>query len=185
MIRGVHTEALLAAAYALFLALTALALEMVARYSHRRSQRIPVAGFRYHPQFDAWECPTGMRLPRAESDPSRRRVVYRAPAHVCNCCHIKVNCTDSSQGREIERSLDSWLESEIRRFHRGLSLSLLLLASAILTIEMAMHPSAADRDLLWSLLGLMVFLGFRMAKPLFTRAGEAEDDPATIKLNER
>ena len=175
MIRGVHIQALLAAGYAVFLAAAALALELLARHSHRRSQQFQVAGFHYHPQLDAWECPTVKRLPRAESDPARRRVVYRAPAHVCNRCHIKTDCTDSDRGREIERRLDSWLDSEIRRFHRGLSLALVFLAALILVAEIFFHNNPADRDLLGTFLALMILLASRLAKPLFMHSEDGAE----------
>jgi len=175
MIRGVHIQVLLAAGYAVFLAVAALVLELLARHSHRRSQQFQVAGFRYHPQVDAWECPTGKRLPRAESDPARRLVVYRASAHVCNRCHIKFDCTDSDRGRKIERRLDSWLDSEIRRFHRGLSLALVFLAALILVAEVFFHKSPVDRDLLWTVLALMILLASRLAKPLFLRSEDVAE----------
>jgi hypothetical protein len=69
----------------------------------------------------------------------RRLVRYRAPAHVCNACSIKHLCTGSEEGREIEHNPDSWLESEIARFHRGISLALLFLAGLLLVVEMIWH----------------------------------------------
>jgi hypothetical protein len=44
------------------------------------------------------------------SDSARRAVIYRASAAACNACPAKAACTDSSQGREIERSNLSELE---------------------------------------------------------------------------
>ncbi len=182
MIRGVHIQVLMAAGYAVFLAVAALALELLARHSHRRSKQFQVAGFHYHPQLDAWECPTGKRLPRAESDPARRLVVYRAPAHVCNRCHLKSDCTDSDQGREIERRLDSWLDSEIRRFHRGLSLALVFLAALILVTEIFFHKFSSDRDLLWTVLALMILLASRLAKPIFKHSEDVAEKAAGRSL---
>jgi hypothetical protein len=49
---------------------------------------------------------------------------------------IKHLCTESEEGREIEHHPDSWLESEIARFHRGISLALLFLAGLLLVVEM-------------------------------------------------
>ena len=57
-------EALLASAYAIFLILLAFALEKVARHSHHRAERTRLAGFKYHPDHDIWECPSGERLMR-------------------------------------------------------------------------------------------------------------------------
>lgn len=137
MIAGIHPEVLMAAGYALFLVAIAVGLELVARESHKRSEGMQLAGFRYHQEHDAWECPTGQRLGRSLTDNRRKLAVYRASAHVCNCCGIKKHCTDSEDGRLIERPLDSWLRSEIRLFHRGISLALVLLATLILLVEIA------------------------------------------------
>ena len=55
---------------------------------------------------------------------------YRAKAHVCNACPRKDACTDSDHGREIVRPLDPWPHSEAGRFHRGISLLLVVLGAA-------------------------------------------------------
>ena len=61
---GVDIEVLLASAYAVFLIFVAFGLEIVARHSHHRAERSHLAGFKYHPHHDIWECPTGQRLMR-------------------------------------------------------------------------------------------------------------------------
>ncbi|HUJ31144.1 MAG TPA: hypothetical protein VLY23_07670 [Candidatus Acidoferrum sp.] len=146
MIPGVHLEVVLAAGYVIFLAGVAFVLELLARHSHKRSERYRNSGFVYFHKTDLWECPEGSQLTRADVDYQRRIVYYRAPADACNVCCVKKNCTDSDDGRQLEKRLDSWLESELRRFHRGLSLALLVLATIILIAEAARHT--APRDLL-------------------------------------
>lgn len=146
MISGVHVEVVLAAGYALFLAGVALILELLARHSHQRSEHYRNSGFVYRRQMDLWECPAGRQLVRVETDYQRHIVHYRAPAHACNACSLKANCTDSDDGRLLESRLDSWVESELRRFHRGISLVLLLLATVILMAESVRY--ADRRDLL-------------------------------------
>lgn len=140
MFRVVPIEVLLVAGYALFLLMVAAILERLALHSHRRAEQYELAGFKFHAEFDRWECPEGQSLHRNEVDLRRRIVRYRAPAHACNRCRMKPQCTDSETGREIERSMDSWLRSEIGRFHRGISLALLLLAALLLAIEAARYP---------------------------------------------
>ena len=110
MIPGVHLEVILAAGYAAFLVGAAALLEMLARHSHRRTGQYQNAGFTYRERFDLWECPMGQQLARVEADHARRIVRYRAPAKVCNACSLKNNCTDSSEGRLLERRLDSWID---------------------------------------------------------------------------
>lgn len=140
----VAPETLMAAGYALFLALAALALDLLARGSHRRSRTYRTAGFSYDPATDAWECPEGERLHRVEVDHDLRLVRYRARAHVCNGCRLKEACTDSNAGREISQPADPWPHSEAGRFHRGIALVLVGLTALVLAAGAALNHSAAD-----------------------------------------
>jgi hypothetical protein len=169
MIAGIHPEVLLASGYALFLVVVVIGLEFVARQSHQRSEGLQLAGFQYHHEHDAWECPTGQRLGRSETDHHRRVIRYRAPAHICNCCGIKGNCTDSDDGRLIERPLDSWLRSEIRRFHRGISLVMVLLAALILLSEIVHYGRPRELLLLGGFLTPIGIFGVKIASEFWSR----------------
>jgi hypothetical protein len=175
MIRTIPIEVLLAAAYAVFLVAVAIVLERLARHSHRRSEQLQVAGFKYHPAPDHWECPTGQHLTRKEIDRHQRVVRYQAPGHICNKCSFKTNCTDSDTGREIERHLDSWLDSELQRFHRGISLALIFLAALILIIEMIRHNQPAELFVLAALLAPIGAAGSRLAREYFREAASGMD----------
>jgi len=161
MIHGVHIEVLLAGGYALFLVGVAAILEFVARHSHHRSEHFRNSGFVYKQKLDIWECPTGHHLKREKTDFERKITHYRAPAHKCNTCHRKKDCTDSENGRLLESRLDAWLQSELSRFHRGISLALLLLAVIILVAEMLRHRERHDWVVLVVLLFPIGFAGFR------------------------
>jgi hypothetical protein len=163
----VDIEVFLTSAYAVFLLLVAFGLELIARYSHHRSKQMRTAGFRYHRNHDVWECPTGQQLRPVASDYARRLVRYRAPAHVCNACSIKHLCTESDGGREIEHNPDSWLESEIARFHRGISVALLFLAALLLVVEMIRHERPTELLILSGFLVPIVLLGMQLASALF------------------
>jgi len=152
MIQGIHIEVLLAAGYAVFLAMVAALLEWLARHSHRRSQNYRNAGFSYKRDLDQWQCPMGLPLYRSHTDHEKRIAYYRASAHDCNACSLKINCTDSEEGRVIESRLDLWVESELRKFHRGISIMLLVLASLILVVEMMRHSGPRELGLLALLL---------------------------------
>jgi hypothetical protein len=169
MIHGMHPDVLMAGGYAVLLVGVAAVLEFVARQSHRLSEQFHVAGFTYHPQLDAWKCPAGEHLERKESDYRRQVILYQAPAHVCNACHCKADCTDSANGRQIEQRLDSWLRSEVRRFHRGLSLVLLLLAVSILAAETGGRDNSRDWAFLAVLLLLIVVFGMRLMASFLAR----------------
>ena len=161
MIQGIHIEVLLAAGYALLLVTIAALLQWLARRVHRRSEQSRHSGFTFHRKLDVWECPTGHHLQRVDTDFERKIARYRAPAHKCNACHCKKDCTDSDTGRELESRMDAWLESEMRRFHTGISLALLLLAACFLVAEMFQNRGGRDWLVLAPLLFPIVFIGSR------------------------
>src|SRR5690348_12710483 len=121
LMRTAPLEVLMATGYAVFLVTTAVVLDRLAKHARRRTDTLELAGFKYHPDLDHWECPTGKHLVPIHTH-ERRVARYRAPAHACNACRIKGDCTDSDQGREIEHRLDLWIRTGIDRFHKGISL---------------------------------------------------------------
>lgn len=158
MIYGFHIEPMLISAYALFLIGVAVTMELVARHSHNRSEKIEKNGFLYKQDVDAWECPAGQYLTREKTSPDRRVAQYRAQAHICNACPRKEDCTESDDGRRLEMHLDAWIESELRRFHRGISLVLLLLSALLLIAEMARFRNLPDWAVLAPLLlGITIY----------------------------
>lgn len=169
MIAGIHSDVLLMAAYAIFLLLTSAALEAIARHTHRRSGQYETIGFRYDPQQDVWHCPAGQDLARAATDWQAKVVQYRAPAACCNCCPLKANCTDSNDGRVISHNTESWLQSEVRRFQRGISLVLIVLALFMLSIEMARQDSPREMSLLLALLLSAGAAGVRVGRTMMAR----------------
>ena len=152
MIHGIHIEVILAGGYALLLVGVSAILEWIARHSHRRSEHYRNSGFIYKRKEDVWQCPTGHHLTREQTDFERKIATYRAPAHKCNHCHCKPDCTDSDDGRVLESRMDSWLQSELSRFHRGVSLTLLALAVLILMLEMLRHHELRE----WVLIAFLV-----------------------------
>ncbi len=164
----VHIEVLLASGYAVFLVAAATCLEMVGRHTHRRSRQYHTAGFTYHPHHNMWECPAGQYLKLWAFDSQRRIGQYRAEAKSCNACALKKNCTDSDDGRILEHHHESWLQSEVRRFHRGISLALLFLAGLILVVEMILNTTLTD---LVVLLSAMVPVAIVARRVVSTSAG--------------
>ena len=163
MILGVHLEVLLALIYAVFLMGIALVFEFLARRSHKRVETYRTAGFSYFGDLDYWECPAGHQLVQIKTDYQRQITHYRAPASACNSCSLKLNCTDSDEGRVLEKRLDTWIESELRRFHRGISLALLVLATILLVAETFRYGHPHDRE---ALVAFLVLLGFTQLKLL-------------------
>ena len=168
MISGVHIEVVVAATYAVFLAGVAFVLETLAQHSHKRSERYRNSGFVYFQKLDLWECPAGRQLLRIDTAYQRRIVHYRAPAAACNACSLKKNCTDSNEGRLLKSHLNSWVESELRRFHRGISLVLLLLAAIILVAEAVRNAAPRDLLIVGCLLLLVVLAGTKLLASFLT-----------------
>ena len=164
---GLSLECILMVGYAFALAIIALMLEWVGRHAHRRSLSVNTAGFTYHPGQDVWRCPRDQHLFPIFSDSAKGITIYRAPADACNSCISKAACTDSSTGREIRRSTLSDVESGIKKFHCAVSLTLLVLASLIIVIELFRTDSSYARVLFAC--ALMLFFSFvvRFSTKLF------------------
>jgi hypothetical protein len=160
------TEVILALGYSGFLVAVSAMLEAVARYAHRRAQTSNSQGFTYIPERDLWRCPNGQHLYREKSDDAFRIVRYRAQPHHCNNCGIKSRCTDSDTGRVLEHRSESWLESGMRRFHRGMSLALLVLAILILSIEIVRHNDRVEQVVLAGLVVCLGVAGVRLSSSL-------------------
>lgn len=163
MLSHVSPEFVLALGYAVALAFIAVLLELAARHAHQRALRISTIGFTYHPDRDIWRCPEDQHLFPIFSDSMEGTVVYRAPAETCNACRSKAACTDSNKGREIERRSSGALRYGMERFHRGMSLTLLVLASLILVIEIFRSSSFYPRAALAGVVGLFCAIGLRLA----------------------
>lgn len=133
-------EVALSAAYSLVLLAVATVLDRLARHVAARSERFRTAGFRYHPDHDAWVCPQDQWLWPEEFDPAQRLVRYRAKPSVCSACPVRDDCTSSPHGRELVRAVDPWPHSETGRFHRGLALVLVSLAGLLLAVVALRHP---------------------------------------------
>jgi hypothetical protein len=161
--REYHVEPLLAGGYAILLVLIAVSLEWLARHSQKRSDQYDTAGFRFHHDRDAWECPQGASLERHEIDHELRVIQYRAPADTCNSCSIKAHCTNSERGRTIFMPLDPWVRSAAARFQRGISLVLMTLAALIVAIELLRHRHGGEGWTLVSLLAGISVSGLRLA----------------------
>ncbi len=84
-------------------------------------QRTPYYGaslFTYDPDHDRYSCPQGAMLRRRKADyMTRKIVIYRADAAVCNACPMKADCTASDHGRQIARPFDADYLDRVRGYH--------------------------------------------------------------------
>src|SRR5438128_6631928 len=115
------------------------------------------------------------------SDSARGTVLYRAPAAACNACPSKAACTDSSQGREIERSDLNGLEYGMKRFQRAVSLTLLVLASLILVVELFRTGGLYPRIVLASALTLFCVLIGRLSAKL-SQGVQSSQSPQNVDV---
>jgi hypothetical protein len=164
-------ECWLALGYAVFLALIAFLFELVSRHAYRRSLRSSTVGFTYHSDRDVWQCPEDQHLFPVFADTAKGISIYRAPASACNTCRSKDACTDSTTGREIVRMENRSIEYGMRRFHRGLSLTLVLLAILILSVEMFRAHDEFARIAVATALSILCIIEFLACKPLLARHG--------------
>ena len=161
---GISLECVLMIAYAFMLGLIALMLDWAAGNAHRRSLGVSTSGFTYHPAHDRWSCPRVHHLFPVFSDSARGTVIYRAPASACNSCPSKAACTDSTRGREIE--MTNLTEYGMKKFRRGVSLTLLVLASLILAVELCRAGGLYPRIILGIMLLLFGSVSLRRAEEL-------------------
>ncbi len=97
---------------------------------------------------------------------------YRAPANTCNACMLKERRTDSDEGREITQQMDSWIGSELRRFHAGISLSLLLLAALIAVAEIFRHSEVRELLVLLPTAAVIFLAGRHMLSRFLALRGQ-------------
>jgi heme A synthase len=159
--------------YAVLLGVVALLLEFAAHHAHRRSSSISTTGFTYHADKDMWRCPEFQHLFPVFVDHAKGTVIYRAPASACNACRCKPHCTDSNNGREIERKNMGDLQFGMQRFHRAMSVTLFVLASLILIIEIFREGAFYPRVVLAGVLMFFCMVVLRLSKALFSRTDGA------------
>jgi hypothetical protein len=157
---SVDPEVLIVGVYAILLLGVAAVLDGAGKHTQRRSERFRTAGFSYLPQHDAWTCSQDEMLWPMDYDEQHHLVRYRAKASVCNSCHVKPDCTSSSNGREVTRAVAPWPHSEAGRFHRGMSLGLVGLAALLLLVAATRHPQPSTLVLAPPML-FAILLGLR------------------------
>src|SRR5215216_6665662 len=84
-------------------------------------QRTPFYGaskFTYDPERDEYRCPQDHALRRSHAKYAEGVVVYQAEAATCNACPLKAACTESSQGRQVRRSLYAEYLDRVRAYHQ-------------------------------------------------------------------
>src|SRR5262245_35665588 len=105
-------------------------VEFVAKKHYRRAQEFAARGFQYFAEGDHYRCPEGENLTLLKRDNENRLAVYQIKTS-CKSCRLKESCTPHSQARQITRSLVTWAEAEVGKFHRRISAVMFLAATLV------------------------------------------------------
>ena len=105
-------------------------VEFVAKKHYERARDFAVQGFEYLAKEDQYRCPEGEHLKLLKLDNEKRLAVYRISTS-CQFCRLKEFCTPHSDARQVTRSLSTWAEAEVGKFHRRISATMLLAATLV------------------------------------------------------
>lgn len=144
--------------YVVAVFLGARVLEALARAHFARADRLEREGFRYDQEADHYECRDGARLSRLALDEGNQVAVYRAPPSRCGGCPHKSSCAPHHEARQIHRSLAAWTETDVGRFHRCLSLVMIVAASVLSAVALVRWGGQHGTGLF--LLSLVASIGF-------------------------
>lgn len=107
--------------------------ELLARAHFAQAHRRALLGFEYVAEEDQYRCAEGERLSLHSLDPARGLAVYQALPERCGSCALKQACVPDAGGRRVYRSLITWAETDLGRFHRRVSM-LMYTAGAVLSL---------------------------------------------------
>ena len=104
-------------------------VEFVAKKHYERARNFAVQGFEYLAEEDQYRCPEGEHLKLLKRDNENRLAIYQIRTS-CQFCRLKESCAPHSDARQVTRSLATWAEAEVGKFHRRISAIMLLAADA-------------------------------------------------------
>lgn len=107
--------------------------ELLARAHFAHARRRAEAGFEYIADDDHYRCAEGERLSLQHVELSRGLAIYEAPAERCGRCPLKSACVPGASSRRLYRSLITWAETDVGRFHRRISM-LMFAAAAVVAL---------------------------------------------------
>jgi hypothetical protein len=129
----IEIELWLIVGYVAAIAIGARLTEAVAKAHFRRGQGDAEHGFEYNQPRDEYHCLGGASLTLDSVHEAEKMAIYRAPVEHCGGCRLKAACTPLEQSRRIYRSLATWAETDVGRFHRWLSV-LMFVAGALVSL---------------------------------------------------
>ena len=162
--------------YAIVVLAGARLMERLARVHFERARRYGEYGFHYDADADHYHCPQGERLALHLVDQQERVAVYRAPASACAGCPEKARCTPHDEGRHIYRPLAAWTETDVGRFHQGLSLLMAASAAALSLVALLGWAGRPGTGILLLVCLTASRVAVRAACSVWRFGGAAEDD---------
>ncbi len=118
--------------YVALVVIGARVIEILARVHLARAARHAEEGFEYLADQDRYRCAGGEHLALHRREPERRLAIYQAAPEQCHGCRLKDACAPHGTGRRLYRSLATWAESDLGKFHQRISL-LMFTAGGLLT----------------------------------------------------
>ena len=73
--------------------------------------------FTYDSERDVYTCPGGADLRYRGNSYSTRVRIYQAPTASCEACALRARCTDSGEGRKLNRHFDEDYRERVRSYH--------------------------------------------------------------------
>src|SRR5262245_33385956 len=116
--------------YVILVLVGARIVEFVAKKHYQRAQDFGIRGFQYVEEEDHYRCPEGEHLKLVKRDHEKRLAIYQIKTS-CASCRLKESCTPHSHVRQITRSLATWAEAEVGKFHRRISAIMFLAATLV------------------------------------------------------
>ena len=74
--------------------------------------------FTYDPEQDLYRCPQGTLLRYRGNNYVSQVRIYQAPTITCQACPIRSQCTDSREGRKLNRPFDEAYRERVREYQR-------------------------------------------------------------------
>ena len=105
-------------------------VEFVAKKHYERARNFAVQGFEYLAEEDQYRCPEGEHLKLLKRDNENRLAIYQIRTS-CQFCRLKESCAPHSDARQVTRSIATWAEAEVGKFHRRISAIMLLAATLV------------------------------------------------------
>ena len=162
--------------YAVVLVAFAWGLDVLGRYSDRRSREWKTSTFVFHEDHGAWKCHEDQWLWPASFDPEKRVIRYRGQDEICGRCPVKKNCAPSLGPREITQPVDPWPHSEAGVFHRGMSLAIMAAGAALPAAMQAVANGPAQRIALGAAVAFVVVAAWPMIHSLRNTPVNAPED---------